>query len=210
MSYATAETLRAPDKRTEAELLASTRRSLAQADNISTHTLGTLNEQTEQLRRIQADAEAIDSTLDQSEWLLRGLKPWGWVRNLFRKEPPPGHPGHPGHGHTGPASGPASGPGRPGAKAGAKPGPVAASRGAARLLADEAARAGPRPDQRSPEVDRAYDEIDHMLEGLKQKTQEINRTLVEHNQILPDIAESVSRDHDRIRKQQQEMRRRIG
>ncbi|CAE8599240.1 unnamed protein product, partial [Polarella glacialis] len=94
MSYAdrAAAQSRATDGRTEAELLASTVRSLAEADETSNRVLSTLDGQTEQLQRVQADASDIDYNLDQSEWLLRSLKPFGWVRNLFRKDPAQGAP----------------------------------------------------------------------------------------------------------------------
>mmetsp|Transcript_55365 Transcript_55365/g.121525 ORF Transcript_55365/g.121525 Transcript_55365/m.121525 type:complete len:231 (-) Transcript_55365:56-748(-) len=227
MSYAQAAA-KSTDVRSEAELLASTRRSLAEADEISNRTLGTLNHQTEQLHRIQADTDAIDHNLDQSEWLIRGLRPFGWVRNLFKKEPLPASL----HDKASPSSASASagskapsapsaasaggypggGPGRPAASGGG--GYPVGGRGAARLLADEAAR---RPAQaaggRSAELgveasrERAYDEIDHMLEGLKHKSKEINRTLDHHNDMIPAIADNVSRDQERIRKQQQDLRK---
>ncbi|CAJ1377689.1 unnamed protein product [Effrenium voratum] len=57
--------LKSSDGRTEAELLASTVRSLADADDTSNRVLSTLHGQTEQLNRIKADADAINHNLDQ-------------------------------------------------------------------------------------------------------------------------------------------------
>merc|ERR1719401_3174550 len=53
----TVQEARSKDGRTELELLQSTQRSLAEADDISTGVLGTLHEQTEQIERIRADSE---------------------------------------------------------------------------------------------------------------------------------------------------------
>jgi len=176
-----------------------------------------LDTQTEQLKKIEADTEVIDSNLDQSEYLLRGLKPFGWVRNLFRKDPgPPPRPEKTSGGYpTGAA--PSSASGAPDARR-----QGGASAGANRLLAEEAARkdlklgaAGSngsqlRPDQkRDQEVDRAYDDIEHMLDGLKEKSKVINRTLDDHNQMLPRIGDSIARDQERINKQQQDMKKRM-
>merc|ERR1719272_925732 len=80
---------RSRDGRTEMDLLRDTKRSLAEADTIANSTMGQLNSQTEQLEKVEADAAVIDHNLEQSEYLIRGLKPLGWIRNLFRKEPPP-------------------------------------------------------------------------------------------------------------------------
>lgn len=210
---------RAKDGRTELELLRDTRRTLAETDTIASSTCVALDGQTEQIERIQNDAEKIDANLDQSEYLLRGLKPFGWVRNLFRKEPkeqlrpqPEGRRTSQGsaNGYTGGA---------------APPAPVAVARGAQRLLEDEerrknlklgsASKAGSalsqRPDlSRQAEVDAAYDDIDNLLDGLKEKGRVINRTLDQHNQMLPDTANSISRNQERISKQQQELKKRMG
>jgi len=72
------------DNRTEAELLASTRRSLAEAQAVSNRTLGTLDSQTEQLHRITAGADDVSNNLDKSEFLLQSLKPFGWVKIFSR------------------------------------------------------------------------------------------------------------------------------
>ena len=146
MSYGDRASTLKDVKKTEKELLASTVRSLAEAEDTTDRVLTTLHGQTEQLHRIQADAEQINHNLDQSEWLLRSLKPWGWVRNIFRKDPtaPP------------PAPVPAA--------------PVAAPEprgsegyrdGAARLLAQDAARRAARSssqvEARDP-TEKAYDQ----------------------------------------------------
>jgi len=141
------------------------------------------------------------------------------VRNLFRKEPkeqlrpqPEGR-----RNSQGSAGGYTGGP--------APPAPVPVARGAQRLLEDEERRknlklgssgqagsaSSQRPDlSRKAEVDRAYDDIDNLLEGLKEKGKVINRTLDQHNQMLPNLSESIARDQDRISKQQQEIKKRIG
>ncbi|CAK0821731.1 unnamed protein product, partial [Prorocentrum cordatum] len=90
------------------------------------------------------------------------------------------------------------------------------SQGAARLLADDAARrragsqevsggalaAGGRSGSGGTDVDKAYDDIDNLLTGLKEKGQVINRTLDHHNEMLPGITKKVERDQERLRKQQ--------
>lgn len=192
----------------EAQLLASTVKSLAEADQISTHTLSALNAQTEQLKRIQAETEAIDQNLNQSEYYLRGLKPWGWVKNLFRKEPPAA----PERAPAGPSS---SSSGRPASAGSSAP----ASKGAARLLANEARRkqearaeaaaTGGSKRGEQDAVDRAFDQIDGMLDGLKVKSSEINRTLQQHNEMLPEITQSVDKNQERINKQQAELKKRL-
>lgn len=58
--------------------------------------------------------------------------------------------------------------------------------------------------------EKTYDQIDNMLEGLLVKSQQINHTLGHHNQLIPEIAESVERDQARIAKQKAEMKKRIG
>mmetsp|Transcript_65264 Transcript_65264/g.151445 ORF Transcript_65264/g.151445 Transcript_65264/m.151445 type:complete len:185 (+) Transcript_65264:69-623(+) len=178
------------DYRTEAELLNRTRRTLAQAEEISTQTLGALHSQTEQLQRIQADADAVGHKLDQSERLIQSMKPFGWLRDMFRSDPP-----------------------RRNSKLGASAG--APSAGAARLAADEIARRNSNSsnqgaERQASEVDRAYSELDQMLESLKHKGKEINRTLDQHNQMLPQIAETVHRDDERMQKQRKELAKRSG
>jgi len=82
------------------------------------------------------------------------------------------------------------------------------------LLADDAARrrtsgegAGGSSRPGAQELDKAYDDIDHMLEGLKEKSQVINRTLGQHNEMLPGITSKVERDQERLRKQQEQMKK---
>mmetsp|Transcript_71367 Transcript_71367/g.167193 ORF Transcript_71367/g.167193 Transcript_71367/m.167193 type:complete len:239 (-) Transcript_71367:121-837(-) len=222
MSYGDrASTLKSSDGRTEAELLASTVRSLADADDTSTRVLTTLHEQTEQLHRIKADADAINHNLDQSEWLLRNMKPLGWIRNIFRKEPKT--PGPMPSSSTRRASSSSNSSAAAAAAAGYPAADV--NRGAARLLAEDAARRAARNstssassapavgaalDKRSQEVDKAYDQIDNMLEGLLAKSQQIQHTLSHHNEVIPEIAETVERDQLRIKKQQLEIKKRMG
>jgi len=222
---------RSSDCRTEAELLASTVRSLAQADESSNRVLTTLNEQTEQLHNIQDDTRSIDSNLDKSEYLLRSLKRFGWVRNLFRKQPKscvdakqaevPSSTREAAASSGSVSQSSASSSGYPsGANAAAAP--SGGGRGAARLLAQDDARRGPQQKQsadgrsaggygsRDPGIDKAYDQIDNILEGLKHKGAEINRTLNHHNEIVPEITNSVQRSQDRMKKQQQDIQKRIG
>jgi len=199
---------RSRDGRTEMDLLRDTKRSLAEADTIANSTMGQLNSQTEQLEKVEADAAVIDHNLEQSEYLIRGLKPLGWIRNLFRKEPPPtalpqaaGRQGYPESSSSG-------------------------GKGAQRLMAEDDARRkdlklgaqagksqGLRPDQqpsKNSEADKIYDDIDSMLDGLKEKSKVINRTLDTHNKMLPGIEQSIDRGKDRINKQQDEMKRIVG
>lgn len=231
MSYGDKASALKKDTRTEAELLASTVKSLAEADDTTDRVLTTLHGQTEQLHRIKADADAIHHNLDQSEWLLRSLKPWGWVRNIFRKDPVSSAPSA--SASSAPAALASDGKdSKVDSKAPAQPAPPApapggypeGSRGAARLLADDAARRAARnstaaaaaqsqqqqrPDLMDPN-EKAYEQIDNMLEGLLVKSQQINRTLGHHNELLPEIADSVDRDQARITKQKAEIKKRIG
>ena len=227
MSYGDKASALKKDTRTEAELLASTVKSLAEADDTTDRVLTTLHGQTEQLHRIKADADAIHHNLDQSEWLLRSLKPWGWVRNIFRKDPSSTSSASSASAASAPAPAASSSEGKDSkvdSKAPAQPpqpaGYPEGSRGAARLLADDAARrvarnstasaaAQQRPDLRDPN-EKAYEQIDNMLEGLLVKSQQINRTLGHHNELLPEIADSVDRDQARITKQKAEIKKRIG
>jgi len=193
------------DNRTEAELLASTRRTLAEADEVSLRTLGTLHGQTEQLERIQDDTEAIRQNLDQSDKLLKRMRPFGWLRDIFRADVPPKQTFAP--------SINASSREAPAAAKGASSSAAAAqSRGAARLAADDTARRASRqrPDQQGGELDQAYNDIDKMLDGLKHKSLEINRTLDHHNKMIPQIVDTVHREDERMQKQQREMKKRLG
>eukprot|EP00438_Fugacium_kawagutii_P011523 Skav230131 [mRNA] locus=scaffold1301:36198:36818:+ [translate_table: standard] len=193
------------DQRTEAELLASTVRSLAEADETTNRVLTTLHGQTEQLHRIKADSDSINDNLNQSEWLLRSLKPMGWFRNIFRKDPVI-------------TSEKTSAPGPPSAPGGYAGGyPAESSKGAARLMADDAARRASRNSTSASSAktelqdpnEKALDQIDHMLEGLRDKSLQINKTLSHHNEMLPEIGRSVERDQDRIKKQNEEIRKRM-
>lgn len=188
------------DNRSEAELLASTVRSLAEADETTNRVLTTLHGQTEQLHRIKADSDSINDNLNQSEWLLRSLKPMGWFRNIFRKDPSI-------------TSAPEPAPVRAGGY------PTESSKGAARLMADDAARRASRNSTSASSTakttelqdpnEKALDQIDHMLEGLRDKSLQINKTLSHHNEMLPEIGRSVERDQDRIKKQNEEIRKRM-
>merc|ERR1719408_493189 len=82
----------AADKRTERDILKETLSTLQEADDIGTATCHTLNAQTEQIEKIQNDADEVSGHLDRSKWLLRGMSRWGWVQNLFGGAPPPTAP----------------------------------------------------------------------------------------------------------------------
>lgn len=185
------------DNRTEAELLASTRRSLAEAQAVSNRTLGTLSEQTEQLHRINAGAEDVSNNLDKSEFLLQSLKPFGWVKNIFKKDPVPARHGQMPGSSLPSTSVPAA--------------PSAPSAAVARMQqvdgrSRQAQRGGSaRPDQ----VNQTYDEIEHMLEGLKHSTQEINRTLDQHNDMVPRIENMVAKNQERLTKQERDIRKQL-
>lgn len=212
---------RSRNGRTEGELLQSTMKSLAEATEISTRTLGTLNQQTEQIERIKADAEAIDSNLDQSEYLLRSLKKWGWVKTMFSRDPGSKQK------HIGCRDAPAVAPGpaekgapAAGKAAGSAPKApeVPESRGAARLSEAQAMRKGTSAstqrgvgaEKAQSQNDKAYDDIEKMLVGLKEQSKEMGRTIKTHNEILPEVAESVNKDQDRLRQQQKTMRELMG
>jgi len=220
------------DGRTEAELLASTVRSLVEADESSNRTLTALNEQTEQLHRINEDTHSIDSNLDKSEYLLRSLKRFGWVRNLFRKQPKSSPdakeaeaPASTREAAASSSRSSASSSGYP-SSANTLAAPSASSRGAARLLAQEDARRGSQKpsadgrsaastggyssDRKDPAIDKAYDQIDNILEGLKHKGAQINRTLGHHNELIPEITTNVQRSEDRMKEQQKDIKKRLG
>mmetsp|Transcript_97631 Transcript_97631/g.188275 ORF Transcript_97631/g.188275 Transcript_97631/m.188275 type:complete len:228 (+) Transcript_97631:54-737(+) len=191
------QTLKQADNRTEAEMLASARRSLAEAQAVSNRTLGTLNEQTEQLHRITAGAEDVSNNLEKSEFLLQSLKPLGWVKNIFKKDPVPCR------GQVVTSNLPST--------SAAPSAPSAPSKAVARMQqVDERTRqaqknGSSRPDQ----VDKAYDELEHMLDGLKHSTLEINRTLDQHNEMVPRIERTVESNQERVKKQEQELRKQL-
>jgi hypothetical protein len=134
------------------------------------------------------DSEAIDYNLDQSESILMELKPFGWVRNMFRREPKApqrSSAGNPG-GH--PAFSPGQAWGAWGARTAtstasptvdsAVPYNVGGSAGAARLLAAAGGRKsaaadakkvanGRRPNQTISYIDKSYEDIDRTLVNLK-------------------------------------------
>jgi len=206
--------------RTEKQLLDSITGSLAQADECADRTMGALDEQTNQLHRIKRDADIIDSNLDQSEHLLRGLKPGGWFRNLFRKDPTPTavpRPSTKSNSNFDPA--------RRTAKTSTSSGTSnsstapAGGQGAQKLLEKEAARRASaasqpgqnnkgeiRPDlQRDTETEKAYDDIENLLSGLKEKGRVINRTLDNHNKMLPGLVDDITKAQDRITRQSKDM-----
>eukprot|EP00933_Yihiella_yeosuensis_P034842 TRINITY_DN28328_c0_g1_i1.p1 TRINITY_DN28328_c0_g1~~TRINITY_DN28328_c0_g1_i1.p1 ORF type:complete len:234 (+),score=55.77 TRINITY_DN28328_c0_g1_i1:49-750(+) len=230
MSYASqaTTTARSTDGRTEAELLQSTVRSLAEATDTSDRVLTTLNGQTEQLHKIKEDSDAIDHNLEQTQKLLNFLKPMGWVKGLFggrRSSASASGGGYPasgsGRGSGGYAGASSAASSSGGGYAGAAVG-TTTGRGAARLLAAENARKG--VDQNSgpagrgagrgqslckqdPGIERAYDQIDSLLDGLKERGHVINQTLDHHNKMLPDLASSADRQQEKIKKQTAEMAR---
>lgn len=205
---------RGSSRTTEEEQLAKITKTLAQTDQIATGAMTKLNDQTEQLERIQLHSDGIEHNLDQSEWLLRGLKGWGKIRNLFSRSPKqPEQQDQPlkKQPQQQPLRGAAGGQQQPAAAAAAAT--TAQGRAAERLLADEAARRGSgagglkfQPDPRVSEKEKAYNQIDNMLDGLLQKTHEINRTLDQHNQMLPEIAERVDKTQERMHKQKEIMK----
>jgi hypothetical protein len=207
--------VRSRDGRTELELLRDTQRSLAEADTIANSTVDRLDGQTEQLHRIEGDSDAISDNLDKSEYLLRGLKPWGWFRNIFRKDPaPPAESIRPVT-TTLPKQGAGGYPA--GSSSGSSQAPI--SRGAARMMEEERRRqeqkvgnsgtsaALPPDQQKKIEVNKAYDDIENMLGGLLDKSKAINRTLDQHNQMLPGIDQQMTRNQERINKQRQDMKK---
>mmetsp|Transcript_146057 Transcript_146057/g.468439 ORF Transcript_146057/g.468439 Transcript_146057/m.468439 type:complete len:220 (-) Transcript_146057:146-805(-) len=217
MSYASAAKLapQSTERRTEGQLLSDITRSLAEADQVSGRTLERLGEQTEQLHRIQDHNANIENNLDQSEWLLRGLKRWGWARNLFNRDPK----GRERQEQQGKAS-----------LIGDSKSEPASQRTAERLVRDDAVRrasltgAGgssassasasgtkfapdPRAKQEGDAREKAYDDIEKLLDGLSTKTHEISRTLDGHNKMLPDMADKVDRSQSRLSNQMRDMRK---
>lgn len=199
-------------RETEADLLKQTLGHLHQADEVSDRTCVQLNQQTEQIRRIQADAEQIDHNLDQSAWLLKGLKPFGWVKGLFGGQPsPPPAPaavrGYPAAGAapSGGAAAPLTGADRIKAdaarRATAQAGPGAQFGG--QMIAASTSAAGARksaPAQAS-ETDQLYDQIEDVLGNLKQKSLDINHTLGHHNEMLDKLEPSIDGCGSRVDEQ---------
>lgn len=200
------------DRRSEKDLLTDIQKSLAEADERSTATLGILNTQTEQLERIQGTNSHIDDGLGVSEWLIKGLQPWGWAKNWFSKGPDSNDNASVGAASASTVSGAASSLSDPRNQyeSSRQSATEAQSRSAQRLLADEAARRGRASATAAPkgpvssrmsETDQAYDGIEKMLGTLAEKSKEIGRTLNQHNEVLPEIARDVDRNHDRVRRQ---------
>jgi len=210
---------RSRDGRTELELLQATTRSLAETDEIANGALGTLNHQTEQIERIKGDTEAISQNLDTSDRLLKEMRPFGWLKKIFDPRPR----------ETQAISATNEKDSTPPSVKGAQPSGQGAqpSRGAQRLLEAEAARrngggtqAGRRDAEakkgvagrsggREEQVEKAYDTIDNLLEGLKVKSKEINRTIDNHNEMLAPITASIEKDQARVSQQQREIKKRI-
>mmetsp|Transcript_29535 Transcript_29535/g.68115 ORF Transcript_29535/g.68115 Transcript_29535/m.68115 type:complete len:249 (+) Transcript_29535:51-797(+) len=202
-------------QQTTVGLLKDIRKSVAETDEISTRTLETVQSQTEQIDRIKRDQEDIEHNLDTSAYLLRGMRRWGWVQNLF------GGPPQPKAGATSSAAPPRPSPVQSsGSKVDTAP-PAGLSkptfRPADRLLAEEekrkqdpsaASNGQPlRPDQRDAEEEKLLHEIGNSLDGLKAKAQETNRTLDYHNKVLPEIGDRMEVSKDRMRIQNDEMKK---
>lgn len=195
--------VRSKEGRTEKELLQNTLKTLTETDEISTKTLDTLGHQDEQIQRIKEDTTAIDHNLDQSEKLLKVLGPFGWVRAIFSKD-------------KGPAGGRGGAAGSQGYPSQGSQDSSRVARGAARLQQDAAARqaaaapkAAAKPVSKEDEIDKMYDQMDGILDGLKSKSHEINRTLERHNEQLPEITSAITRQQDRIDKQSKDMQKRM-
>jgi hypothetical protein len=159
--------------RIEAQLLLSSKQSLGEAEEISTRTVCTSDAQTERLSRIQEDSEAIDHNLDQSEFLSMELKPFGWVRNMFRREP-----NAPQRSSAGNRSRSSPAFAAPGGHPAFLPGQAWGTWGL-RTATSTA----------SPIVDKT--------------------TVERHNKTIPDITDAVARDHERMKRQSQNMRERL-
>lgn len=167
---------------------------------------------------------------------MTGWRRFGWARKIFNKEPqtgkqqqqqqqqrqqapPPAAPSStrplPGAGATSGAAGMAGNSGSSGSSGNKGPYQAgqAQNRAAERLLADDAARRARqdnfnfKPGTRVPETEKAYNDIENMLDGLAHKSLEISRTLDHHNQMLPGIAGKVDRSEERMAKQKETMRR---
>jgi len=66
----------------------NTLRTLAETEDIAMHTAVQLNQQTEQLHRIEDQTDQMDHTLDRTQYLLTGLKSfWGRTKNFVRGAP---------------------------------------------------------------------------------------------------------------------------
>eukprot|EP00450_Noctiluca_scintillans_P039732 CAMPEP_0194478678 /NCGR_PEP_ID=MMETSP0253-20130528/2046_1 /TAXON_ID=2966 /ORGANISM="Noctiluca scintillans" /LENGTH=197 /DNA_ID=CAMNT_0039317793 /DNA_START=58 /DNA_END=651 /DNA_ORIENTATION=+ len=178
--------------KTEGELLRNIKGTLAETTDISKRTMTTLDHQDEQLSKIHNDAENIGHNLDQSEWLLRSLKPFGWVRNMWRKDRPEEISPRDNRDKASPIRGSTN---------------SAGGRGAQRLLADEARRT--ESAKSKSEHDAMYDDIDNMLDELKVQSETINSTLEKHNKMLPTIADKLQTNQDKLQKQSKEITRQL-
>merc|ERR1712130_291582 len=95
-------------------------------------TLTVLSQQDEQLKRVQATTQNIDTNLEQSKNLLQSMRPLGWLNNLFKRNPKaPANQGQTGDGgYTNASMGTSAG----GSQASSAAADVARGSGAARLL----------------------------------------------------------------------------
>jgi len=84
---------------------------------------------------------------------------------------------------------------------------------AARLLAQDTARrgsAGKGLSREEAEKEKAYDDIERHLDGLKEQAQHINRTLDYHNQVIPEITGRVDKGQERLCHQKKAIKAMIG
>eukprot|EP00927_Polykrikos_kofoidii_P063087 TRINITY_DN57905_c0_g1_i1.p1 TRINITY_DN57905_c0_g1~~TRINITY_DN57905_c0_g1_i1.p1 ORF type:complete len:243 (+),score=57.01 TRINITY_DN57905_c0_g1_i1:56-784(+) len=204
------------------EHLNSARKAIAESDQITDRTLVVLDGQTQQLMRIEDDCQSIQSNLSTSKRLLKGLKPFGWLKGIFRKSEPPKAQFSQSSTllHASSIASSASN-GYPAASAAASSGSPngvptqGGGRGAARLIAQENERrkiqaeaskaSSSRPDMHKTEVDEAFDDMDRMLEGLKHKTKAIGAVIEDHNKVIPEIGKAMARDQQEMKDQRKTM-----
>lgn len=203
-------TLRRPIEDIEAEAKVSLQESLrtaAETNEIAQVTAETLHEQTEQLERIHGECQQIESNLDTSQYLIKGMKSWwGAFTQMFTAVP----------GEAGPsaARAPASGPTSAFASAPAVSAPALAP--AKKMMMSPiysnsqhsgspttygpATKCGP-PDT----IDDGLSQLHDMLGEMKERAVEIGKTLDQQNVMLDSIHQSVETSESRMNKQKRDL-----
>lgn len=74
---------RVSDPRTNEEILQDLRRDVVAADEVATRALVQLDQQTEQIRRINDDVDHVSASMDQASKIIKGMSPVGMVRQAL-------------------------------------------------------------------------------------------------------------------------------
>lgn len=190
--------------------LKETVRTLAETEQIADATGAKLHEQTEQMHRIQSDADDTIHNLNQSEYLLRGMKSTvGWFKNMFRSPPaPPPKTNSGGYvsdqasgsGSAGLSRGAAAASARASAAKGTGGYPGAAPSTSSGTTSTSSTKLAEGKPTYKEEEDKALDTIENMLAGLKDRSLGISQTLEHQDKLLDGIQDTTSRAQDKQRK----------